>query len=263
VAMLAKYGDLLRKLRTDRGLSQLGLASIAGVSTRHLSFLETGRSTPSREMIDQLCDALDIPLRDRNPLLVAAGFAPAYRQRAFDAPELAEIRGVLARWIAAQDPFPAIVIDHKHQLVMASPAAIRFFGIIFDGPIPAHLGTDLPRLVFHPEGLRRAIRNFDVVASVLVRRMRREMTDPYEAALLEATIRSTLGDVRFDLPVPDVPIVAVDWEIRGERISTISTIATFGSTADATLASLRIETILPADADSDQKLRRLSASVSQ
>lgn len=261
--MAQRYGELLRRLRTDRGLSQLGLASIAGVSTRHLSFLETGRSTPSREMIEQLCEALDVPLRDRNPLLVAAGFAPSYRERDFFSAELTEVRDVLVRWISAQDPFPAFVLDDAHEIVLASPATIRFLGIALGGPPPAHLGMNLVKLLFHPDGLRPAIRNLDVVASVLVRRMRREATDPHAAAHLEALVASLLAGVRLDLPMPDVPVVAIDWEIRGERIATVSTIATLGSTADATLASLRIETLLPADPASDRAMRRLSASVSE
>ena len=263
MAMSQRYGDLLRKLRTDRGLSQLGLASIAGVSTRHLSFLETGRSAPSRDMIEQLCEALEVPLRDRNPMLVAAGYAPSYAARSFDAPELAGVRAVVSRWIAAQDPFPAIVLDRSHDVVMLSPAAERWFGLVFDGPIPPHLGRNLAGILFHPDGLRSAIRNFDVVASVLVRRMRRETTNPHEAAMLEAMIASLLVGVRLDVPTPDVPVVAVEWEVRGERVDTVSTIATLGSAADATVSELRIETVLPSDAESERRMRRLSASASQ
>lgn len=257
-----RYGDMLRRLRTERGLSQLGLASLAGVSTRHLSFLETGRSAPSREMVDQLCEALGVPLRDRNPLLVAAGFAPSYASRSFDSPELAGVRDVLGRWIAAQDPFPALVIDRAHDVVMLSPATVRWFALVFDGAMPAHLGRNLARIAFHPDGLRRSIRNFDVVASVLVRRMRRETTDPHESARLEATICECLSGVRLDVPTPDVPIVSIAWDVRGERVDTISTIATFGSASDATVSELRIETVLPVDAESERRMRRLSAAVS-
>lgn len=255
----SRYGDLLRKTRNERGLSQLGLASVAGVSTRHLSFLETGRSAPSREMVEHLCNALAVPLRDRNPMLVAAGYAPAYRTTAFDAPELSGVREVLRRWIDAQDPYPAIVLDRDHEIVMTSSAANRFFGLVFGGPIPAHLGKNLAMLVFHPDGLRRAMHNFDVVASSLVRRMRREATSAHEAARLEATVGTYLRDVNLDaVDSSDAPIIAIEWDLAGERLSTVSTIATFGSAADVTLTELRIETVLPADEASARLMRKLS-----
>lgn len=259
--MNVRFGQLLRESRTSRGLSQLRLASQAGVSTRHLSFLETGRALPSREMVMQLADVLDLPPRHRNTMLLAAGYAPIYREHALDSPELAAMRRVIARLIESHAPYPAIVLDRAYDIVMANSAAERLRTLTASGRPPA---TNLLRWILASDGLRPYLANFDEVASMLVRRIRREARSPAERATLDRIVRESLADASIDVdaPGPVMPVVAVEWRFGGVAISTISTITTFGTTADVTLDELHIETVLPVDDASDAALRAMLAVTS-
>lgn len=254
--MNARFGELLRESRVSRGLSQLRLASSARVSTRHLSFLETGRSLPSREMVVQLADVLDLPPRQRNAMLLAAGYAPIYRERALDSPELAAIRRVIARLIESHAPYPALVLDRAYDIVMMSSAAERLRALTAPGRAPA---TNLLRWLLASDGLRPFITNFDEVASSLVRRLRREARSPAERATLDRIVRESLADASIDIgaPGPVIPAIAVEWRFGDVEVSTISTITTFGTTADVTLDELHIETVIPIDEASDAALRAM------
>src|SRR5688572_20441002 len=169
----ATVGPLLRTWRERRRLSQLELAGRAGVSARHLSFLETGRSKPSREMVLHLAEELDVPLRDRNALLAAAGFAAVYPERPLDAPELAAVREAIDLVLAGHEPYPAVVIDRGWNLVSANAA----IGVLVEGVDPGLLAppANVLRASLHPDGLARRVRNFDEYSAHLMARLRRQI----------------------------------------------------------------------------------------
>lgn len=246
-------GQLLREWRARRNLSQFQLASGAAVSTRHLSFIETGRARPSREMVLHLADRLDVPLRERNRLLVAAGFAPAYGERALDSDEMAPVRQALERFLAAHEPYPALVLDRHWNLLLANTALAP----LLEGVAPELLAppTNALRATLHPDGMASRILNFDEWSAHLVHRLRREIAltgDPEQEALL--------GEVLANPGVRDVP-PAVDAAAAAEivlplqlrhgsgRLSFFSTLTTFGTAADVTLAELGVEAFYPADVE--------------
>jgi transcriptional regulator with XRE-family HTH domain len=240
------YGNLLRESRSSRGLSQLRLAEEAGVSTRHLSFLETGRALPSREMVSQLCEALEIPPRQRNVMLLAAGYAPMYREHTFDSPELASIRRVVGTLIESHAPFPALVLDRAYDIVMVNSAAAKLGMLTADGGVPE---TNLLRWLLSPNGLRPFMTNWHDVASHIVRRLRRETRSRVEQVALERVIGEALAGVVLDTTAhaATAPLVAIQWRFGDVSLETISTITTFGTSADIALDELRIETVLPVD----------------
>ena len=163
------FGSLLCRWRQASGMSQLQLAGRAGVSQRHVSFLESGRANPSRVMIFALSEALAVPLRDRNDLLLAAGFAPTYRRTSLEAPEMAPVREALARILVAHEPYPAIVFDRLYDIVQANRAARRLIAFLFAerAPDPTIAGNVL-RSVLHPQGCRGAMENWDDLAAILL-----------------------------------------------------------------------------------------------
>ena len=150
----AAFGQALREWRTRRGLSQLALAGDAGVSSRHLSFVETGRAQPSREMVLLLARALDVPLRDRNDLLSAAGYAPLYRATDLDAPALGQARRALDLVLRQQEPYPAIVIDRHWNILQANRGTARLVELFLEPSATAELGPNAMRLMLHPHGFR-------------------------------------------------------------------------------------------------------------
>ena len=245
-------GVLLRTWRGRRRLSQMELAHRAGVSPRHLSFVETGRARPSREMVLHLAEHLDVPLRERNGLLLAAGFAPAYRESDLDDPSLAAVRAGLERILAAHEPYPAVIVDRRWNLVSANAAAQMFL----EGVDPALLGPPLNvlRLTFHPEGMGGRIANLDEWADHTLGRLKREATITGDADLLalEAELRDLVaaqGVARSPAPEgPTPPAVTLRLRTDEGELAFVATIATFGTALDVTLAELAIETFLPADA---------------
>jgi transcriptional regulator with XRE-family HTH domain len=242
------FGELLKGWRGRRRLSQLELASDAAVSTRHLSFLETGRARPSREMVLHLAEQLDVPLRERNALLEAAGFARAYDERPLDAPELAPAREALDLVLASHEPYPAMVVDRWWDLVAANSAIS-----LFTEGMPAELlepPINVVRASTHPEGLARRIENFEEYAAHLVGRLRRQVeltADPRLAALL-TEVRGYPGVVEVaGLEPRGAALLPMRVPAQGTVLSFFSTIATFGTPTDVTLEELAIETFFPAD----------------
>jgi transcriptional regulator with XRE-family HTH domain len=244
------FGGLLRAWRARRRISQLELASRAEVSTRHVSFLETGRARPSREMVLHLAESLEVPLRERNALLAAAGFAAAYAERPLDHPELAPAREALELVLAGHEPYPAVVVDRWWDLVGANSAIA-----VFTEGAPAELlepPVNVVRFSTHPDGLARRILNFDEYAAHLVGRLRRQVeltADPRLAALL-AEVRDYPGVVEVPGLEPRGSAL-VPLRIRSADgvavLSFFSTIATFGTPVDVTLEELAIEAFFPAD----------------
>ncbi len=244
-------GPLLRQWRAARHVSQLDLALDADVSSRHLSFVETGRAQPSREMVLRLAEALEVPLRERNALLLAAGYAPLYRETGLGAPEMGDARHAVEFILAQQEPYPAIVVDRHWNLLLANQATHRFFAMFLDAP-PA--GTpNAMRLIFHPQGLRPFVENWDEVARHLVERVHREAAGPPDAAT-RALLEELLGypGVPSGWRTPQLdrapaPLLGIVYRKGDVRLSVFSTITTFGTPQDVTLQELRIECFFPAD----------------
>src|SRR5262245_37886102 len=189
-------GSLLKSWRKTRSLSQLALAQEAEVSPRHICFLETGRAKPSREMVMLLCRVLDVPFRERNGLLLAAGFAPVYAETNLEAPELGAVRTALLAILRQQEPFPAVVMDRHWDIVHANTAAQRFFGFLL-----GHRGTEpgnVVRLMFDPDLLRPHVTNWEAVAEALVQRVHREVV----GGVTDARTANLLAEV---LAYPGVP----------------------------------------------------------
>jgi transcriptional regulator with XRE-family HTH domain len=253
-------GPLLKEWRRRRHMSQLDLSLEADVSARHLSFIETGRAKPSAEMVVHLAEQLDVPLRDRNQLLLAAGFAPAYGQRSLDAPELEPVRAALQRVLDGHAPNPALVIDRHWGLVAANAAV----GALIDGAAPHLLEppVNVLRLSLHPEGLAPRIANLAEWRAHLLDRLGREAVTSGDPAL--AALPEELAGYPCDQPAqsPDLEAgaIAVPLRIRHDDgvLSFISTVTTFGTALDVTVSELSIESFFPADARTAEALRSLA-----
>ncbi|WP_149538169.1 MmyB family transcriptional regulator [Siccirubricoccus phaeus] len=243
-------GELLRQWRQRRRLSQMALALEAEISTRHLSCLETGKAAPSREMVLRLAEPLELPLRERNRLLLAAGFAPLFPQRGLDHPALAPALAAIRQVLAAQMPNPALAVDRHWQLVAANPMA----GRLMAGAAPALLAppVNVLRLSLHPEGLAPRIRNLAEWRAHLLARLRRQVelsADPALAALLEELRR--LPAPREKPPEVAAEAIAVPLRLAvpgGAVLELLSTTTVFGTPVDVTLSELAVEAFLPADA---------------
>src|SRR3954471_15008001 len=249
LAERAQIGPLLRDWRERRRMSQLDLALGAGVSARHVSFIETGRSRPSAEMVVQLAEPLDVPLRARTGLLLAAAYAPAYGQRGLDEPEMGPVRDAIDRVLRGHEPFPAIVVDRPWGLV----AANRAVPLLVAGAA-AHL-TEPPvnvlRLSLHPEGMAPRIVNLGEWRAHLLDRLGRQAVvsgDPAMFALHEELAGYPGGEPG---PAPDLEAGSIAVPLRlavdGDELAFISTATTFGTATDVTVSELAIESFFPAD----------------
>jgi transcriptional regulator with XRE-family HTH domain len=246
-------GPQLRSWRQRRHLSQLELANLAGVTTRHLSFVETGRSRPSREMVLHLAEHLDVPLRERNQLLVAAGYAPTFRQGDLADPSFDAVRTALDQVLAGHEPYPAIIVDRRWNLVSFNQAA----AVLVEG-VADHLlqpPANVLRASLHPDGLAPRIRNLDHWAEHILARLRRQalITGDEELADLGVELAGYVeaaGVTQGDGGVegPDEVATPMLLDSRLGPLAMITTIATFGTALDITLAELAIEAFLPADA---------------
>jgi transcriptional regulator with XRE-family HTH domain len=244
-------GPLLREWRRRRGLSQMALALDAGVSTRHLSFVETGRSRPSADMVLLLAEQLDVPLRERNQLLLAAGHAPVYGQHELEAPEMGPVREALDRVLAGHEPYPALVVDRHWGLV----AGNRPLGLLTEG-CAEHLlepPVNVLRLALHPEGLAPRILNLAEWRAHLLDRLGRQAIlsgDPALGALHEELAALPSPGPPARSPDLDAGDIAVPLRVRAgdAELALISTVTTFGTARDVTLAELAIESFFPADA---------------
>jgi transcriptional regulator with XRE-family HTH domain len=247
------FPELLRTWRQRRRLSQLELALASGVSQRHLSYLESGRSRPSRAMILQLAETLEVPLRERNDWLLAAGFAPAFRARALDDPDMAQVLGVVRLMLTNHEPFPALAIDRAWNIRLANTAFERMIGLLgadvwtrVGGPM-----RNLMRLTFHPEGLRPWVANWAAVAPLLWHRAQREAEalggDDMRALLAELAPAQAPETLRLPADTPLLPVLPITLAKDGLTLSFFTVIATFGTAQDVTTDELRIETLFPAD----------------
>ncbi|WP_103703090.1 helix-turn-helix domain-containing protein [Paraburkholderia eburnea] len=252
-------GELLREWRVRRRMSQLLLATEAEISTRHLSFVESGRATPSREMVMHLAERLDVPLRERNTLLVAAGYAPLYRERALDDPHLAAARAAVELVLRGHEPYPALAVDRHWNIVASNGALAPLVG----NASPALLAAPVNalRLSLHPEGMAPRIVNWHAWRAHLLARLQRQIDASADAALM------ALHDELAAYPAPTgaAPAcvesiqhhIAVPLRLRtalGE-LSFYGTTTIFGTPVDITLSELAIEAFFPADAATAAALR--------
>lgn len=254
-------GELLRAWRRRRGVSQLELALGADVSPRHVSFLETGRARPSREMVIRLADRLEIPLRERNALLLAAGYAPLYPERPLDAPEIAPVRQALDRFLRAHEPYPAVVVDRYHNLLAANDALdLLLAGVAAELLEPPANGM---RIALHPHGMAPRTLNLEEWSAHLLHRVRREaqLTGDAELFGLYEELAGYPGVAReprhANLETPEVvlPLKLLDLDGSSE-LAFFSTLSTFGTAADITLSELAIEAFYPANAHTAMRLLR-------
>lgn len=256
---VAPVGRLLREWRSRRRLSQLELASEAGVSARHVSFIETGRAQPSREMLIHLAEHLDVPLRERNALLVAAGYAPLYERNELDSPEMDAVREALRTILTSYEPYPAAVVDRAWNLVDANTG----IGVLVEEVAAELLAppVNVLRATLHPEGLARRIVNFEEWSSHLLTRLTRQvaLTGDDELAQLLEELRGYPGvphrAVFPELEGAEKVFVPLRLRYRDAELAFFSTVVTFGTALDITLAELVIEAFFPADEATSAALR--------
>jgi transcriptional regulator with XRE-family HTH domain len=249
-------GELLRQWRERRRISQLDLSIEADISTRHLSFVETGRSQPSRDMVLRLADSLDVPLRERNRLLLAAGYAPVYGEAPLSAPQMAAVRQAIRLVLKAHEPFPAVVVDRAWNLVDAN-ATLELLTAGADRRL-LEPPVNVLRVALHPDGVAPRIVNLGEWRAHLLARLRREIAVSADQRLIELLdeLREYPGD-KPDIEVPGSGDVVVPLRIRtgvGE-LRLLSTVATFGTPLDVTVAELSIESFFPANPETAEALR--------
>ncbi|MFF7047819.1 helix-turn-helix domain-containing protein [Streptomyces griseorubiginosus] len=243
-------GELLRQWRHRRRLSQLALALAADVSARHVSLVETGRSNPSADMVLRLADQLDVPLRDRNQLLLAAGFAPRYAERSLDDDALSAARDAVARVLRAHEPYPALAFDRRWNIVMTNRAVDPFFAEV--DPDLLRPPVNLVRLGLDPRGFAALVVNLSDVRAAFRSRIRRqlavapdvELTTLYEELLAPDSADTPNATVESDVLIPMI------LRLDGQELRLFSTITTFGTPMDITLDEVAIESYYPADAES-------------
>jgi len=237
----------------------MSLALDVGMSARHLSYIETGRSQPSRGLIIQLCEALEVPLRERNLLLLSAGYAPTYLDRDAGSPELAEIEAALGLILSKQEPFPAVVMDRYWNYLRINRAAETLLKLFI--PVPAPFALNALRLIFHPRGLRPFLEGWDLLAARLLQRVHRAiLVNPFDEGM-----RQLLGELMSygeappagraaDIEAPPPPLHPLTLR-HGTRIWRFySTVATLGTAQDVSLQELRIESFFPADSATREAL---------
>lgn len=257
------FGDvfphLLKSWRQKRRLSQLDLALTAGVSQRHVSFLESGRAKPSRRMILQLSECLEVPLRDRNQWLTAAGFAPVFKTRPLDDPQMSLVMSAIEKILENHEPYPAVVLDRAWNIRMAN-AAFELMTSLFGDDLWTRLdegngsggqARNLMRLFFHPEGIRPFVTNWSIAAPLLWHRAEREAEAVGgEDMKRELQALAALQDPDTLRP-PDnaglLPVLPLEVEMNGLKVSLFTVISTFGTAQDVTADELRIEQLFPAD----------------
>jgi len=258
----SEFGTLLRYWRDLRGKSQLDLALDAGISQRHVSFVESGRSVPGRQTLLEMAQALDIPLRDRNALLLAAGYAPLYAEGTWNAREMQSIAGALGRMLRQQEPYPAMVMDRYWNVIQVNDAAPRFFGHFIDmaaRPSP----RNLLHLMFDPAGMRPLIANWESVARSLIQRVYRESVGRVVDEKTQELLTSLLAypEVKAEwmtpkalgvVPVaPPLPMIPLGFLHDGVVLNYFSMITTVGAPQTVAAQELRVECLFPADEETE------------
>lgn len=254
-------GALLKFWRSRRRLSQLDLALDAEISTRHLSFIETGRAQPSREMVLHLAEFLEIPLRERNTLLTAAGYAPFFTEKPLDDKELEAVRDAVELILTGHEPFPAMAIDRHWNLIQANKSVAPLMASA--APFLLAAPVNVLRLTLHPDGLARQIANYGEWRNHLLERLRRQIEISADAVLIglleELSAYPLLEDKKHRAPNSQFSNIAVPFRlIFGDKtLSFISTTTVFGTPIDVTLSELAVESFFPADRETAELLRKM------
>jgi transcriptional regulator with XRE-family HTH domain len=261
----APVGALLREWRAARRLSQLDLALDVGVSARHLSYVENGRARPSRDMVARLADVLEMPLRERNALLMAAGYAPRYRQTDLGTPALSRVKRAIDFMLELQEPYPAFVMNRHWDVLMANAAALRVNRYMMRGRDSVH--GNVMRQFFDPNDLRPAIANWEEVAGELIRYLHMDMvaapTDQANRDLLEELLGYPGVPTRWRTREVDhtpSPLLTTVMRRDDRELRFFSTITTFATPRDVTLEELRIECVFPDDDDTAAFCQQLAES---
>lgn len=260
--MNTTFGDHLRMWRHRRGMSQLALGAAADVSQRHISFIETGRSKPSPELVRHLGFVLDVPLREQNAMLSAAGYAPTHSE--IEPSALPTVLPALQFVVDAHAPYMAVVVDRRWNVIASNDPARRLAGRLLDpGAIAGNGVLNLMRAMFHPQGLRRFVVNWESVWPALLAGLERDVAraprDVHLAALLDEVTEVTASVPRRAADLEGRLLMPLQYAIGDHRFELFTTIATFDAPLDATVEELRIETFWPADAESDAAWREFIA----
>jgi transcriptional regulator with XRE-family HTH domain len=263
----ASFAAKLRWWRERRGLSQLALAGRAGISQRHLSFLELARATPSRQMVMRLAEALDVPLRQHNALLLAAGFAPVWRETQLEAPELTQIVRAVDHMLAQQEPYPAVAVDRHWNLLKSNAGAVRLVEFLL-GPLTPGAAVNLADALVAPNVLRRYLVNWSQVVRYFIRSVEADaVADGSEAtsALLERLL--AYKGVRSIMKGPPEqargPVLPMHFRKGETTLALFTTIATLGTPQDVTAQELRVESFFPMDAGAERILRSWAAEAEE
>jgi len=254
------FAARLRWWRQRRGWSQLELAGRAGISQRHLGFLELERSSPSRDMVTRLATALDVPLRQQNALLVAAGFAPIWQETDLAAPELAQVRDALDYMLAQQEPFPAVAVDRHWNLLQSNSGAIRLVEFLV-GPLAPGVAVNLADALVAPNVLRPYLVNWTEVVGYFVRSVQTDAEadgTAETAALLKRLLGYQGVSAAVETPPAELalaPVLPMHFRKGNIDLKLFTTIATLGIPQDITLQELRIESFFPMDEETTHVLR--------
>ena len=257
----SNFPQLLKTWRAKRRMSQLELALSSGVSQRHVSFLESGRAKPSRGMLLQLSETLEVPLRERNDWLTAAGFAPLFRARPLDDPQMAQVMNAVRLMLSNHEPFPAVAIDRAWNIRLSN-RPFEMLSAMMGGDVWARVGgpnQNLMRLFFHPNGIKAYVANWNTIAPLLWHRARREADaiggEEMKMVLAELAQYQDTDTLWAAVDAPLVPVLPLEIDKDGARISLFTVIATFGTAQDVTADELRIESLFPADDATDRLFR--------
>ncbi len=258
------FGQLLKQWRSQRNFSQMDLSITSNVSQRHISFLESGRSKPSRDMVLTLSAVLDIPLRQQNKMLTAAGFAALYSEFDLSDPEVAPIRQALEFTLRQQEPYPALVIDRYWNQVMMNKGAEHLIEWLTEAKeLPVEIGQNLIKLMLHPQGVKEHVENWEIVASHIIHRVHREtQTDGEQQSqlLFNSLLAYPAVENLWRSPVKEnwqLPLLNTVFSKAHQRLSFFTTLTTLGTPQDITLQELRLECLFPSDEATEEVFQRL------
>lgn len=265
-----EFPQMLKKWRKQRRVSQLDFSLDAGISQKHLSFLESGRSKPSREMVMTISEALELPLRERNQLLHSAGFAQVYKQRALDNDEMSMVQDALQMSLKHHEPYPAIVADRNWNLLMANDASLRLVGLVGEvedvwQKVDPSGDKNVYRMTFSEHGMRPFISNWEEMAMHMMQRLQRELSADPENDYLAALHKEIAADFHYEdkigllgNPTPIAPILPMHMTVGDVTLKTFSMISSFGTAQDITAEEIKVETFFPADAFTRVFFQRLA-----
>jgi transcriptional regulator with XRE-family HTH domain len=260
------FGQLLKRWRSQRNFSQLDLSMASDVSQRHISFMESGRARPSRDMVIKLSLVLDIPLRQQNEMLTTAGFAPIYSEFDLTAPELAPIRRALDCMLRQQEPYPALVMDRYWNQVTTNQGAAKLLGWLLAGhAVPAEICQNLMKLTLHPKGIKSYVANWNEIAQRLLHRIHRESLAEGPNTQAQTLFNEVLAypgiQALWHAPTPEnwhLPLLSITFKKESTQFTFFTTLTTLGTPQDITLQELRLECLFPADDATEKHFKNLN-----